>query len=108
MKTHFSPILCVIKPPAMGPTTGPANVLRKIYIVREDDLPISGPREYRDIAPALSRSEKRSPTLPPPIATGADPAKPAAMQPNGRFRGNKKVIKKLTKKAESEECIYAR
>jgi hypothetical protein len=41
-------------------------------------VPMRGPRLYIAMADALSRSENKSPTDPPPIATGAPPDKPAA------------------------------
>ena len=39
--------------------------------------PSNGPRVYIAIAEALSFSEKRSETVPPPIAIGAAPEAPA-------------------------------
>jgi len=43
-------------------------------------IPMSGPRLQIAIAAARSRSEKRSPTEPPPIPTGALPVNPAKIQ----------------------------
>jgi len=40
-------------------------------------VPIRGPRLQNAMAVALSRSEKRSPTVPPPMPTGALPENPA-------------------------------
>lgn len=86
MKTHLTPILCAMKPPAIGPMTGPT----------------SGPREYKAMAPALSRSEKRSPTLPPPIAMGAEPANPAAPRVSARGEdGNLRTYKGIGKREVS-------
>lgn len=67
MKIHLMPIVSVIKPPAMGPTTGP----------------MSGPSEKTAIADARSRSEKRSLTVPPPQAIGALPTNPATQRNDG-------------------------
>jgi len=39
-----------------------------------------GPRVYNAMADALSRSENKSPTNPPPTAIGAPPDKPAGIQ----------------------------
>lgn len=61
MKIYRIPIDCVMKPPATGPTAGP----------------IRGIRLYTAIADARSRSEKRSLTVPPPMAIGVAPENPA-------------------------------
>jgi hypothetical protein len=79
IKTHFIPTVCAIKPPAIGPTTGPRSngeldgPVREAFAYR----PMRGPRVYNAMADALSRSENKSPTDPPPTAIGAPPDKPA-------------------------------
>ena len=61
IKAHLIPQACVIKPPAIGPITGPRR----------------GPKAYTAIAEARSFSEKRSLIDPPPQAMGAPPEIPA-------------------------------
>ena len=80
MKTHFIPTVCAMKPPAIGPMAGPRSGSWSDIAVRETPVyaPMRGPRLYIAMADALSRSENKSPTDPPPIAIGAPPDKPAA------------------------------
>ena len=69
-----------MNPPAIGPITGPRSGSWSDNAVRDLSVyvPMRGPRLYIAMADALSRSENKSPTDPPPTAIGAPPDKPAA------------------------------
>lgn len=62
MKTYLTPIVCAIKPPAVGPTTGPeGSDFRKTLNGMKRNVPMRGPRLKMAIADARSCSENKSP-----------------------------------------------
>lgn len=73
-------MVSAMKPPAMGPTTGPGIGNERDHEERNDAtvVPIRGPTLYKAIAVALSFAENISPITPPPTAIGALPTQPAA------------------------------